>query len=117
MKHNPPQVLTVAAITCRQCGGSQSFEDNGEASHCHLCENGYEKVMVSAAHLAFLSTAFREEPGLLHQSVVALAEAAAVRLPVLTHNTALLPVHLLPQKRRFPLVAAPAQTIHDKNAK
>lgn len=117
MQHNPPQVLTVVAITCRQCNGSQSFDDNGSVSHCHICENGYEKVLVPAAQFAFLCTAFREEPALLHQAIVTLAEAAAVRLPVLTHNTSTLPVHLLPTKRRIPLGAAPAQTIPAKNAK
>ena len=116
MKHDPPQVLTVAAITCRQCGGSQSFDDNGEVSHCHICENGYEKVMVPVIRLGLLIQK-AVGPDELYNGVVALAEAAAVRLPVLTHNTALLPVHLLPQKRRFPLGITPPQTIHDKNAK
>lgn len=110
MRHDPPQVLTVVAITCRQCGGSEYFDDHGQSSLCHLCENGYEKVMVPLLDLMDLIKLFGNGDGRFHREVAALAEANHVRLPVLTHLTSNLPVHLLPTKRRIPLVVgAPKQ--------
>lgn len=106
MKHDPPQVLTVVAITCRTCLGEQSYDDqDGRLCACHICENGYEKVMVPFAIVMGIHTANAGRPDIIHAAIAAYAEHAAVRLPVLTHNTSLLPVHLLPTRRRIPLLA------------
>ena len=102
-KHDPPQVLTVVAITCRQCGGEQSYRNQDDIlCACNECENGYEKVMVDAQELHSLC-AGNPDPKTLHRAVVEMAEANHVRLPVLTRNTALLATHLLPRTPRIPL--------------
>lgn len=104
MKHDPPQVLTVAAITCRQCLGVETYHDqNDRLTQCHICENGYEKVLVSAAELQMAVQVLFDRPDTLYATVVRIAEANSVRLPVLTHNTANLANHLLPVKPRIPL--------------
>lgn len=103
-KHDPPQVLTVVAITCRQCQGREHYHTEADSLvHCHICEQGYEKVLVPAAELQRLCTRHYNHPSRLHRAVVALAERDNVRLPILTHLTANLPVHLLPTKKRLPL--------------
>ena len=100
-RHDPPQVLTVVAITCRQCLGQQTYWYEGAAlCQCHLCENGYEKLLVDAQALHDLC-AGRPTASDLHRAIRRLAEARPVRLPVLTHCTANLPVHLLPVKPRL----------------
>jgi hypothetical protein len=107
-KHDPPQVLTVVAITCRQCGGEETYHDErGRLNACHICENGYEKLMVPAGKLHNFAKIFCAEPDALYLAVVDMAEAAAVRLPVLTHNTANLATHLHPTKPRIPLQNIP----------
>ena len=103
-RHEPPQVLTVVAITCRKCAGEQSFHmQDGGLAWCRDCENGYEKVLVPAHRLMSLCNVMYDEPELLHAAVANLAEENAVRLPVLTHLTSTLPVHLLPSTPRIPL--------------
>lgn len=103
-KHDPPQVLTVVAVTCRQCGGNQSYHtEAGGLCACHECENGYEKVMVPAMEFLMAVQVQFDDPEGLHATIVQLAEANHVRLPVLTHNTANLATHLLPRTPRIPL--------------
>ena len=100
-QHDPLRVLTVVAITCRNCGGAETLNDeSGRLSQCHICENGYEKLLVEAQELHDLC-AGRPTASYLHRAIVRLAEARPVRLPVLTHCTSQLPVHLLPVKPRI----------------
>jgi ribosomal protein L37E len=107
-KHDPPQVLTVVAITCRQCGGEETYHDErGRLNACHICENGYEKVMVPAWELQMAIQVQFDDPEELHATIVRLAERDNVRLPVLTHNTANLATHLHPTKPRIPLQNIP----------
>lgn len=118
MMHPLPEVLTVVAITCRNCKGAESYHNEDDTlCWCHQCERGYEKLLVSAVELQMTVQVLFDDPDELYATIVRLAEARNVRLPVLTHNTANLANHLQPTKRRFPLGAAPAQTIRDKNAK
>ena len=107
-RHDPPQVLTVVAITCRQCGGEETFHDeDGRLCACHSCEAGYEKVMVPVLGLLGIienvDRAWMGWRAQIHHEVVRLAEDRPVRLPVLTHCTSQLPVHLHPVKPRIPL--------------
>ena len=118
-RHDPPQVLTVVAITCRQCHGEETFHDqDGRLCHCHICEQGYEKVMVPVDDLLGIirgANRASADRATMHRQVVELAEARPVRLPVLTHCTNRLPVHLLPTKPRIPLVQAKESTIPPDN--
>lgn len=102
--HTPPQVLTVAAITCRTCFGRQSYRNQDDAlCHCTSCENGYEKLMVPAVELLMAVQVQFDDPEGLHDTIARLAEARHVRLPVLTHCTSNLATHLLPRTPRIPL--------------